>query len=81
MLYFDGMKEKGKGLGNGERRGWMRFLNQHSFSKPLERELAFDVNGTVHQFKVKRAGFLLHLSLQCSAPSRSVSAILEDDLG
>lgn len=59
----------------------MCFLNQQSFSKPLEHELAFDVNGTFHQFKIKHAGFLLHLSLQCSARSRSTSAILEDDVG
>lgn len=41
----------------------MRFLNQHSFSKLLEHELAFYVNGTVHQFKIKRAGFSAALEL------------------
>lgn len=53
-------------------------LNQHSFSTALEHDLAFAVSGTFHQLKRKHAGFLLRLSLQCSAPSRS---ILEDDMG
>lgn len=59
----------------------MPFLSHHSFSKTLEHGLAFDVNSTFHQFKIQHAGFLVYQSLQCSAPSRSVSAVLESDLG
>lgn len=74
-------KRATRGLGNGKKRGWMPFLSRHLFSKTLEHELAFDVNSTFHQFKIQHAGFLLCQSLQCSAPSRSVSAALENDLG
>lgn len=55
-------------------KGWIAFLSHHSFSKTLEHEL-------FHEFKMQHAGFLLHLILQSSAPSRSVSAVLENYLG
>lgn len=80
LLYFYGMEEKARRLGSGERR-WMQFLNQHSLSKPLEHGLAFDLKASVYQFKINSTGFPLPLSLQCSAPSRSISAVLEVDLG
>lgn len=39
------------------------FLNQHSFRKPLVHELAFAVNGTVHQFQNKACRFSAALEL------------------
>lgn len=49
LLYFDEVEEETKGT--REKRGWMPFLNQHSFSKALAHELACDVTGAFHQSK------------------------------
>lgn len=71
-------RSRPKGLGNGEGEAECSSLTSaHS----ANLQLAGGVTGGFHQLKAKRAGSPEHLGSQRSAPRRSLSAVLEDELG